>query len=504
CSVHGTARSIAGTPTRASRSSRTSSTTSWSGACGAGRSAGTWSSRWRRPATAPTTPPCRGRRGANASTWARSWSSTRCPNLPGRAATSPSIRWCCRPASRPPTTRCWPRARRSMPRRCGAARAKARIPARPVPCIPPQPRRHGHEHANDPVPRPRPPAALADGAAAGRDAVHRHRHGLHHVARVRAAAGDPQAAGCRDPRATCAAHPHPAPPPAAAAALRPSPLAAARGHLFALAAVRPDAGDAAQRLGDAVGGGLSGHAAGRDAAAVDRAARRRPVRLAARRPSLARAAAAGRVPAAPGGGALPCPRPPRRRAGQHGAAVSQERSAAAGRLKCHRIPAGSAGRPARPADRLISRRDEPILIGAYRPTDIHPSFLSNWYHSTEKRFPVHQPADTSRMKTMTLSTEDLQARLGGQLRRLRLARDLDQLTLADKAGVSEKALRNLEAGRGSSLSTLLQVLRARDRLDWLETLSPVASVSPMALLRQRPERERRRVRRPRGKVAATK
>lgn len=103
------------------------------------------------------------------------------------------------------------------------------------------------------------------------------------------------------------------------------------------------------------------------------------------------------------------------------------------------------------------------------------------------------------MNNSDTSTEMLQTRLGDQLRRLRLARDLDQLTLADKAGVSEKALRNLEAGRGSSLSTLLQVLRALDRLDWLETLSPVASVSPMALLRQRPERERRRVGRARGK-----
>lgn len=109
------------------------------------------------------------------------------------------------------------------------------------------------------------------------------------------------------------------------------------------------------------------------------------------------------------------------------------------------------------------------------------------------------------MNISNRSTEDLQAHLGDQLRRLRLARDLDQLTLADKAGVSEKALRNLEAGRGSSLSTLLQVLRALGRLDWLDTLAPVASVSPMALLRQRPER--RRVGRPRGarsKTAAAK
>ena len=102
------------------------------------------------------------------------------------------------------------------------------------------------------------------------------------------------------------------------------------------------------------------------------------------------------------------------------------------------------------------------------------------------------------MNTNILATSDeLQACLGEQIRRLRLSRDLDQLTLAERAGVSEKALRNLEAGRGSNVATLLQVIQALDALDWLQALAPAASVSPMALLRQRPEP--RRVSRRRGK-----
>ena len=47
--------------------------------------------------------------------------------------------------------------------------------------------------------------------------------------------------------------------------------------------------------------------------------------------------------------------------------------------------------------------------------------------------------------------EELQWILGERLRRLRLDRNLDQRTTAEKAGISEKALRNLEAGRGSTL-----------------------------------------------------
>ena len=95
-----------------------------------------------------------------------------------------------------------------------------------------------------------------------------------------------------------------------------------------------------------------------------------------------------------------------------------------------------------------------------------------------------------------LTPEELQTTLGERLRRLRLSRNLDQRTTADKAGISEKALRNLEAGRGSTISSLLRVLKALDHLDGLETFVPESSVDPMALLRQ--SKSPQRVRRARG------
>ncbi len=75
----------------------------------------------------------------------------------------------------------------------------------------------------------------------------------------------------------------------------------------------------------------------------------------------------------------------------------------------------------------------------------------------------------------------------------RLSRNLGQRTTAEKAGISEKALRNLEGGRGSTVETLLRVLKALDYLQGIDLLAPEASVSPLDLLRQakQPQRARR-------------
>ena len=94
------------------------------------------------------------------------------------------------------------------------------------------------------------------------------------------------------------------------------------------------------------------------------------------------------------------------------------------------------------------------------------------------------------------SPDELQAALGKQLQELRIARNLNQIATASKAGISEKALRNLESGRGSTVETLVRVLKALDSLDGLRLLAPRPSVSPLAILRKS-EAARRRVRRSR-------
>lgn len=88
--------------------------------------------------------------------------------------------------------------------------------------------------------------------------------------------------------------------------------------------------------------------------------------------------------------------------------------------------------------------------------------------------------------------------LGDQVRRVRIARDLDQAGLAELADVSIGAISNLERGKGSSLRTLVSVLRALGRTEWLESLAPAVGVSPMQLLRSKqkaPQPRRRASRR---------
>jgi transcriptional regulator with XRE-family HTH domain len=111
-----------------------------------------------------------------------------------------------------------------------------------------------------------------------------------------------------------------------------------------------------------------------------------------------------------------------------------------------------------------------------------------------------QPGMTGKKRTIMdlqfLTPEELAMELGSRIRRLRIQRNLEQVELAARAGVSVRTLRSLETGKGSTVETLLRVLKALDALDSLEALAPVAAVRPLALLKS--EKPRQRVRKPRG------
>jgi hypothetical protein len=56
--------------------------------------------------------------------------------------------------------------------------------------------------------------------------------------------------------------------------------------------------------------------------------------------------------------------------------------------------------------------------------------------------------------------------------------------------VSVRALRNIENGQGSTVKTLLSVVRALGRESWLGTVAPVATVNPLSLTSRASQRVR--------------
>ncbi|MGR0115931.1 helix-turn-helix domain-containing protein [Ralstonia pseudosolanacearum] len=89
-----------------------------------------------------------------------------------------------------------------------------------------------------------------------------------------------------------------------------------------------------------------------------------------------------------------------------------------------------------------------------------------------------------------LTPREIEAELGECLKKLRVHRNLDQATLAARAGISVRTLRNLEGGSGSSLHTLIQVARALGREQWFETIAPVPTINPLMLTRTAAPRQR--------------
>ncbi len=87
--------------------------------------------------------------------------------------------------------------------------------------------------------------------------------------------------------------------------------------------------------------------------------------------------------------------------------------------------------------------------------------------------------------------------IGSSLRQIRLNKNLSQVQLAEMSGLNRITISRMEAGRAPTLLTLVQVLRALDRLDILKAFREEPQVSPLQLLKLKARERKKASPRPR-------
>lgn len=91
------------------------------------------------------------------------------------------------------------------------------------------------------------------------------------------------------------------------------------------------------------------------------------------------------------------------------------------------------------------------------------------------------------------TSQQIEHEIGQRLARLRLARNVTQADLAEKAGIGVRTLRRLESGDPSTLDTFLRVATALDLEEAILSALPDGDIRPIERVSQKGS-ERRRAR----------
>lgn len=100
------------------------------------------------------------------------------------------------------------------------------------------------------------------------------------------------------------------------------------------------------------------------------------------------------------------------------------------------------------------------------------------------------------------SDDAVLAALGAAAARTRIARNLSQQDLADRAGIGKRTLERFERGESTTTTNLVRILRALDLLDELEQVFPATRPSPLDELRATRMTRRRASPRPKPHLPA--
>lgn len=80
-----------------------------------------------------------------------------------------------------------------------------------------------------------------------------------------------------------------------------------------------------------------------------------------------------------------------------------------------------------------------------------------------------------------MSNDAVQAYIGQQLKQMRLNARINQEQLAERSGVSRSAITAMENGRIGNFDSLLNILRALQKLHVLDAFATEAVISPLLI-----------------------
>ncbi len=102
-----------------------------------------------------------------------------------------------------------------------------------------------------------------------------------------------------------------------------------------------------------------------------------------------------------------------------------------------------------------------------------------------------------------MSDTQIEQELGNRLKNHRLDLNLTQEEVAERSGLSRRTISAIENGEGSTLGTLIAMLRALNALDTLESFLPDPGISPIAMTSMLQDAPRKYASKPRKTPPAT-
>lgn len=95
------------------------------------------------------------------------------------------------------------------------------------------------------------------------------------------------------------------------------------------------------------------------------------------------------------------------------------------------------------------------------------------------------------MSLYGMSDRAILREIGRRLKRKRLNKNVSQQKLAESAGLNRATVSELEQGNPFAMLTFIQILRALDALEELDSLLPDPGISPLQLAKMKGKARRR-------------